>query len=312
LTAGHWAEVACPICPPGTGNTPFLVCSDRLREPQLRNYHLVRCSGCKLIYLNPRPISDEAEIFYRDEGYDPFISLETPRGLFENSYRLARRLTTTWKRRLVSRYVRPGGRILDVGCGTGEFLTALKEDYRCEGVEPEPRAARWARERLGLTVFTGALSAASLQSGSYDLVTMWHVLEHLPDPALELTEIHRLLTGSGRLLIALPNIRSLDAAVYGPCWVALDAPRHLWHFSHPQLEQLAHQTGFRLSATGMLSLDTFYNVILSEKLCFNMRGHGQFILTPFRMTAAAVGSLLWGALSGQHSGRYFIFRKHNR
>ena len=309
MTAGRWEEVSCPICPPGTGSDPNLTCSDRLDEPQRRIYRLVRCKGCGLIYLNPRPAPVEAGEFYRNEGYDPFISLRAPRGLFEKSYRLARRLTTTWKRRLVGRRVSRGGRILDVGCSTGEFIARLAKDYRCEGVEPEPEAAQWARERLGLKVYTGELSDAHLKTGSYDLVTLWHVLEHLPDPAGVLTEIHRLLAESGHLLIALPNIRSLDAVIYGASWVALDAPRHLWHFSPSQLKRLARQTGFRLTTSGMLPFDTFYNVYLSEKLCLDIHGWSQPIISPFRMTAAALGSLIWGGLTGLHSGKFYIFEK---
>jgi len=280
-----------------------------LREPQLRNNHLVKCKGCELVYLNPRPTGDNAAEFYREEGYDPFLSLHTQQGLLDRAYVLARRQTLRWKKRLVGKLVASGARILDVGCGTGEFLSYLTTNFNVEGIEPEPEAARWARERFGLKVHTGNLDDAPLDTGHYDLITLWHVLEHVPDPSQVLDTIFRLLKPDGSLLIALPNICSLDARIYGSCWVALDTPRHLYHFSKPQAEMLVQKSGFKPVGSGMMPLDTFYNSLYSEIVCRDMKGIHQFLLAPLRLTCAISASLLWGAATGQHSGKFYIFDK---
>ena len=273
------------------------------------NYSLSRCAGCGLVFLNPRPALEHSGVHHREDGYDPFLSLRQSRGLLDTAYVRLRNWTLKWKKRLARRITADHGKVLDIGCGTGEFLKVLMQDYQVEGIEPEPQAAQWARERFGLKVHTGYLADIPLEDGKYDLVTLWHVLEHIPDPAGELNRIHRLLSNPGKLLVALPNIRSLDARIYGSCWIAIDAPRHLWHFTHNPLILLAAKCGFSLVQSGMLPLDTFYNTLYSELLCREIKGAGSLLLAPLRLPLATALSLLVGAVSGQHSGIYYIFRK---
>ena len=273
------------------------------------NYHLVECPGCGFIYLSPRPPSERIDEYYQDPGYDPFLSIQEPQRFLERLYELARRFTLTWKKRIVRQLVPYGVDILDVGCGTGEFLAVLQPDFNVEGIEPEPRAAQWARERFGFKVHTGNPESADLPAGKFRLISLWHVLEHVPEPVSTLRLLTNALAEKGRILIAAPNIRSVDAKIYGSSWVAIDAPRHLWHFSKPQLEHLALKSGLKLTGSGMLPLDTFYNVLHSELLCRQIKGASQVVLMPFRMTIALLASLTWGLFSGQHSGRYYIFDK---
>ena len=241
-------------------------------------------------------------------GYDPFLSLqaESP-GWFARSYRQARRFTSAWKRRLVKRLTPPGSRILDLGCGTGEFIAALRDDYDVTGVEPEPDAARWAREQFGLAVYTGGWEALPAGAADFDLITMWHVLEHLPEPLSILKQIRDRLTPAGKLLIALPNPSSPDAVIYRSEWVALDAPRHLWHFTPASLARLAAKAGFRLQERRGLPLDLYYNIIWSERLKAATYGRRQFLLTPLRVPAALSAGIVWGAATGSHSGMLYLF-----
>jgi 2-polyprenyl-3-methyl-5-hydroxy-6-metoxy-1,4-benzoquinol methylase len=311
LSASRWEEVNCPICPTGTGNASYLRCSDRLQEPLFKNYQLRRCVGCGLVYLNPRPLSDDAAEHYPEAGYDPFLSLNSGNGLFDRAYRISRCFTLAWKQRLVKRLTPRGSGILDVGCGTGEFLDALKTDYQTMGIEPEPNAAKWARERLGLTVYTGGWEALPTGETNFDLITMWHVLEHIPDPLATLRAVAERLTPAGKLLIALPNIAALDAAIYRSEWVALDAPRHLWHFTPATLTRLASQAGFILKYRGMLPLDPFYNILGSERLKVAIHGRWQVLLTPLRASFAALASMIWGLTTGNHSGIIYIFARQS-
>lgn len=261
------------------------------------------------------------EDHYQSDDYDPFITLKSSGSLFEKCYSLARKRILRWKSKLVNSVLQLNAnstdkkRVLDVGCSTGEFLNSISSRCEVEGIEPEPKPAQWA-ERLGLVVHNGTLQsfiaerdAQKRDTNLYDLITMWHVLEHVPDPVEELKQLHDLLPKSGKLLIALPNISSLDARIYRSCWVALDAPRHLWHFSPKPMKQLAESCGFRLIRSGMLPLDTFYNTLLSEQLCLKTNGLSQIVLSPFRMLLSIVGSLIYGSLNNSHSSMYYIFEK---
>lgn len=307
MAGPSWEDVRCPICGDNADSSLWLTCGDRLSEPRLKNYRIVRCSGCGLGFLNPRPDAATIGNSYREEGYDPFLSLSQPRSLTERIYRLARRWTLGWKRRLTVRLVQPGGAVLDVGCGTGEYLNAIKDAYHTTGVEPDERAALWAQRNYKLTVLTGDAFHPDLPDEGYDLVTLWHSLEHTFAPVEVMRRVRGLLKPGGTALIALPNHHSLDAALYADRWVPLDAPRHLWHFAPNQIKKLASITGFKLIRSGMLPLDTFYNVLMSEQLA--LRIGASRLIAPLRMCVALIGSLIWGGLSGSHSGMVYLLKK---
>ncbi len=304
-----WEDVVCPVCPKETAASLFIECGDRFREPKFKNYRLVRCRGCGLIYLNPRLTAQALQAAYREEGYDPFLSLQKPQRTFARAYSAARRWAHGWKKRLIRRFTPPGSLIVDGGCGTGEFLHHLREEYRVCGYEPEPNAARWARERLGLDVFTGDLSAflasGRIAEGSVDLLTLWHVLEHVPAPKLELQRISSLLSPDGCLLLGVPNIASFDARLYGAAWAPLDAPRHLWHFTPATMVKLAGRAGFHLRRRGLMPLDPFYNSLLSEQLS-SVMDPGKRWLGIARFPTAILGSLGFGLLTGNHSSVYYV------
>jgi len=303
-------NVKCPICKPGTATLPFLRCSDRFSNPKNRKHNLTICSGCGLVFLNPRPVEKDISASYKAEKYSPFLSTQLRLSIGDRLYTVLRGRVLVWKKSLISRIILPGARILDIGCGTGEFLGALSEKYNVVGIEPEPKAARWAAERFGFKVHTGDLKSASSLLEHFDLITMWHSLEHVPDPLETLRNTYSVTENSGWLLIALPNFRSLDARLYRSCWVAYDAPRHLWHFSKSQLVQICNKAGFKFVRAGMLPLDTLYNVLQSEICCMKMDGIKQLLLTPFRIFDAVTFSMLWGSMSGHHSGMYYLFKKN--
>lgn len=216
------------------------------RDRQLggtERFRLVRCRQCGLIYLNPRPSRDEIGRYYPD-NYEPFIRFSCDR-----SGPLARWSHTRYldKRCKAVMGWKSLGHLLDVGCATGEFLARMMEyGWQVQGVELSPTAAETARREYGLDVLTGDLAQAQFPDCYFDVVTLWDVLEHLYDPLAELVEISRLLKDDGLLVIELPNIRSFDAALFGPYWIGLDMPRHLYVFPPAPLEAMLKQAGFQI------------------------------------------------------------------
>lgn len=165
----------------------------------------------------------------------------------------------------------------------------------------------WGRERLGLKITTGHLQSVTFPDGAYDLITMWHSLEHMPEPRDSLEKVRSYLLPKGKLLIALPNVASYDARFYERHWVALDAPRHLWHFTPKTLDRSAASVGLKLVDKRALPLDLYYNVLLSEKIKL-AAGAGSMIGTPFRMGRAVLGG--WGSiLAGNPSGFLRVYQK---
>jgi SAM-dependent methyltransferase len=179
-------------------------------------------------------------------------------------YRLVRRVTVRMRLALVARYARRvPGRLLDVGCGTGEFLAhAHTKGWSVVGVEPGVQAAAEA-ERLGLDI--RRVRALDIPRDSpFDAITMWHALEHMHDPASQLERAAALLASEGCLVVAVPNHRCVDADAYGPAWYAWDVPRHLWHFDVDSLGALLAMRGFVVAGVHAMPLDPFYIALQSE------------------------------------------------
>jgi 2-polyprenyl-3-methyl-5-hydroxy-6-metoxy-1,4-benzoquinol methylase len=144
-----------------------------------------------------------------------------------------------------------GGTLLDVGCGSGLFLQRMKLlGWQVQGVEPDPAAARQAREACGLEVFTGTLQQRQLPDDFFDVVVLSHVIEHLHDPAALLREVYRILKRGGRLVLTTPNAESLGSRFFGPDWRGLEIPRHLQIFNLKTLSAMVTGTGFEVCEIG--------------------------------------------------------------
>ncbi|MBN1139594.1 MAG: class I SAM-dependent methyltransferase, partial [Anaerolineae bacterium] len=218
-------HVACNLC--GLDDSaPLFAGRDRLLGGE-ETFYWVRCRRCGLIYLNPRPSLAEMARYYPAD-YEPFVRQERAGGGV--GYRLA----IAKKRRIASHGLEPG-RLLDIGCGSGDFLLGMQErGWQVFGLDISPEAAALARQN-GLDVFGGHLLEAPYQEHSFDLVTMWDVLEHLHDPAAYLVRVAQLLKPGGRFVVTLPNPHSVDFRLFGPVWTGLDVPRHLYVLSRPVL-----------------------------------------------------------------------------
>ena len=209
------------------------------------NYHfegefsVVRCRVCDLTYLNPRPDVQTLGAYYPADEYACYVPTEDPKGLSSNH---------PFSRAVRSLDIGTGS-VCDIGCGIGTFLVAAQNSgWAVTGIEPNDKARRLCHDRLGTEVVFPSLEAASFGPASFDVVTLWHVLEHLPSPRQTLQEIHRLLKDEGILVLAVPNFDSLERHIWGPNWVAVMAPTHLYHFTESTLGRHVRSCGYEIQA----------------------------------------------------------------
>jgi len=238
--------MACPVC----GNAEsrlFCTAIDRVRRRTEPVWKIERCPRCGFGWTSPTPSAEETAAFYPADYFG-----DIQRTL--DDYLSGRlRGTRSWrgsteKVRLVERFAR-GGRILDVGCGDGKFLWALDgKRWHGTGIDTHRATLSVVRARIPeLSLIEGDLYSAELAEGAFDVVTFWHVFEHLPDPAAILVRTRALLKPGGWLFISLPRFDSLQAAIFRRHWYAFDdVPRHLYHFSKASLERLLRGAGFEV------------------------------------------------------------------
>ncbi len=214
--------------------------------------------------LNPRPDADEIERYYDSDEYISHSG--TSSGLINRLYRFAQHYTMSSKRRLVVKTVgKKRGQLLDIGCGRGLFLHMMQAvGWQVHGLEPNAAARAWCQQEYDLPVLPMA-ELVNIPAQSMDVITLWHVLEHIHDLEHVLAELKRILKHDGRLLLALPNYTSYDANFYQEYWAGYDPPRHLYHFNPAVIEQLSDQYGLRLLDCARMPLDSFYVAMLSEK-----------------------------------------------
>jgi SAM-dependent methyltransferase len=239
----------CPRC----GSAGFFVLfagADRLYRTTDREFQVVECSQCSLLRLEPQPTAEELARFYPENyWWQPDDSVA---GWLEGLYRNA----------VLSdhvRFVLPGieGRepVLDVGCGGGSFLAALgKRGARVVGLDFSANAAAVAWRRNGVPAVCGALTSAPFPPETFGAITMFHVLEHLPQPGAYLAAAQRLLAPHGRLYAQVPNAACWQFLLLGRRWTGIDIPRHLIDFRADQLEDMLEECGFRVLRKKFFSL----------------------------------------------------------
>ncbi len=263
-----------PSCPihDKTAHVPFLEVTDRLDQDNGVKWQLVRNPASGLIYLSPRPAENEIAAYYPADSYDPHLSLSGAISFRNRLYLFTRRLLINWKASLIEKQsppLLPGSTVLEIGCSTGELLDAIRQrngiqPKNCLGYEKNRKAARYAGEKYGLTVQTADF-CQNPPEGTFNLLIFWHSLEHLHRINETLDIAAKRLDKNGVMVITLPNAASLDAALYGPHWVAWDPPRHLYHFTPATLGKLLNRHGLEITSMHSCIPDTFYNCLYSEE-----------------------------------------------
>lgn len=227
-----------------------------------KDFHICECLNCGLLYTMPRPSKEKIGAYYKSDEY--YSHQENKKGFVPRLYEAIKKINLKHKFRLASRDL-PVGKLLDIGCGVGDFLhVAENKGWQCTGVEPSEEAREIARQRIkGDLLYSEDLE--QLPDQSFDLITMWHVLEHVDDLKWQVAQLQRLIKPEGRIVIAVPNYRSYDGRFYNAYWAAYDVPRHLNHFNKTVITKIFKTSGLSLVCMDKLVWDAYYISYMSEQ-----------------------------------------------
>lgn len=254
----------CPICS-DIHLELFISCKDHTVSRE--TFQIMRCNACGFKFTNPRPEAKDIYTYYEAEEYISHSG--TNKGLINKMYALVRSYTLQKKVGLVSSLTKhinsETKSILDIGCGTGDFLNACKQNgYTITGIEPSAIARNNANEKFGITPLTPE-TLFEISGQEFHAITLWHVLEHIYELGKTLAQVKTLLHANGVLIIAVPNCNSWDAKKYKVHWAAWDLPRHIYHFTENDIKQMFKKYSFSIHSILPMKFDSYYVSLLSEK-----------------------------------------------
>lgn len=249
----------CPVCS-NSQFKPFVVCKDYLVSKQ--DFAIQECIECGFRITNPRPDKKSIGNYYQSQEYTSHNDNST--GLINSVYRLVRGYTLKSKLNLINELNAGAGRILDVGCGTGAFLETCKSaGWAITGMEPDENARSVAQQKLSAAIQPDLIKLT--KESPFDIITLWHVLEHITDLNETIEKLSHMLATKGSILIAVPNSASFDAQYFNEYWAAYDVPRHVHHFVPSSIETLFEKHGLKLVAKKPMKFDAFYIAMLSTR-----------------------------------------------
>lgn len=265
------------------------------------DFQLIYNESLEMLETHPQPSEEQLPKYYQSEDY--ISHTDAKRNWFEKAYQFVKSIALKRKLKLINSFQFSEKQLLDVGCGTGDFLKIAKDNnWQISGVEPNPNARAIANKKTSNSVFD-IEQLLKFKAHSFDVITLWHVLEHLPKLENHITVFESLLKPNGRLVIAVPNYKSLDALHYKKHWAAFDVPRHLWHFSQQSISMLVQQKGMYLETTKPMPFDAYYVSLLSEK-------YKTGFMNPFKAFYNGWRSNLNAKRSGEYSSLIYIIKKY--
>lgn len=269
-----------------------LKCKDHLVSGE--EFRLEMRSDFEILETVPKP--KNLSVYYESENY--ISHTDSKKSITDKLYRGVKNYMLSEKLKWISE-IAIGNSILDIGAGTGDFLLAAKrKSYEVSGVEPNPGARKLALEK-GIELQE---ELSYFKKNSFDVISMWHVLEHVPDLEFQVEELYRLLKPNGVAIVAVPNFKSYDAEYYKEFWAAYDVPRHLWHFSQNGISELFKSYKFEKLQTKPLLFDSFYVSLLSEK---HKTGDSNFL----KALNCGLKSNLKAKSSSEYSSLVYFFLK---
>jgi 2-polyprenyl-3-methyl-5-hydroxy-6-metoxy-1,4-benzoquinol methylase len=249
----------CPVCNAVEFNK-FIDCVDYTVSKD--TFTIVECKACKFHFTNPIPVVEEIGEYYKSESYVSHSS--TNKGLINKIYQKVRKFTLKQKVKLVSKHS-VGKNHLDIGAGTGHFINATTlSGFNSIGLEPDVDARKLATDTHDVNI-QPLDNLYTIEEESIDVVTMWHVLEHVYDLQKDLAQIEKVLKDDGVMVVAVPNMNSYDAKHYKQFWAAYDLPIHLYHFTPNDIQRLFENVNMEVVEILPMKFDSFYVSMLSEK-----------------------------------------------
>ena len=249
----------------------------------------------------PQPTLEKLPEYYKSEDY--ISHTDTKRNLFEKVYHFIREISLKRKLKLINSFQCEDKKLLDVGCGTGDFLQiALQNNWTVSGIEPNEDARQISNSKTNNSVFN-IDQLLEFPKQSFDVITLWHVLEHLPNLDEQVSILKSLLKENGTLIIAVPNYKSYDANYYKSHWAAFDVPRHLWHFSQESISKLFLKENMKVVETHPMKFDSYYVSLLSEKY----KSGWMNIFNAFRI---GLSSNLKAKRSGEYSSLIYVIKNN--
>jgi 2-polyprenyl-3-methyl-5-hydroxy-6-metoxy-1,4-benzoquinol methylase len=261
---------SCALCN-SENIAEYLKAKDHLLTGE--EFSIWKCGNCGFTFTQGIPAAEEIGRYYQSLDY--VSHSDSRKGLMNKLYHLSRSLMLMKKHSMVKKAAN-GKKLLDIGTGTGYFPGYMKKKgYQVTGVEIDPKARAFAGREFGFRVFSPEEFLGRKIPGKFDVITLWHVLEHLDNFDLYIERMLEQLEPGGCLVIALPNCSAYDARHYKDTWAGYDVPRHLWHFTPSTLKILAEKHSLEIKKMKRLPLDPFYNAMLSEKY----RGNKLFMVS---------------------------------
>lgn len=230
-----------------------------------KKFELMYNSEFDMLETSPKPTLKELPTYYQSDTY--ISHTDSKKSTVDKLYQAVKKHTLKKKLELINSFKTENKNILDVGCGTGDFLLVCKNNgWNVTGVEPSTNAKILIDSKFNKDENSKFYSnLLEINSVKYDVITLWHVLEHVPNLSEYISKLKSLLTPNGVLVIAVPNYKSFDANYYKQFWAAYDVPRHLWHFSKKAIQLLFSKEEMSVVKLIPMKFDSFYVSLLSEK-----------------------------------------------
>jgi len=293
----------CPIC----GHSEFEKVYD-LDDYKItqETFSLEKCPECTLIFTVDPPLGENIGRYYESDDYLEHSNRKND--LFSKMYSWGRDLMFGYKYGIIKK-LGPKGKILDIGAGSGYYLNFMsKKGYEVQGIEMSERARNHAKSEHGLHIHPDEMFHNRDFKQKFDMISLWHVMEHLYDLNKVMKRFDELLNPNGSLVIALPNYNALEVQTYKKYWNGWDVPRHLWHFSPQSIRKLVGNHGFEITSMHTMPLDPLFNTLLTNKY-----RKGNPLVNVLRMGTVGVASLIQGFFNVEKASSiiYIIKRKQN-
>lgn len=262
-------------------------------------FELYHDEALDMLITKPQPDIEHLGRYYQNINYISHTDANT--SLFERAYQFVKNISLKNKLLLINDLSASKGKLADIGAGVGDFLvTAYHNGWDVVGVEPNQKAREIALKK-GVSFVD---KTEDFADNSFDIITMWHVLEHIPDLEKHLKELKRIVRPNGYIVVAVPNFKSYDAQYYQQYWAAYDVPIHFWHFSKKAIRLLFKNHGFKLIKVLPMKFDSFYVALLSEKY---KTGKMNFIKAIY----IGLKSNLKAKKTGEYSSHIYVLEKED-